>query len=174
MEFGSPTTTASHSSSCINSPDVVVDSMSPPTRTKGSAPSRPRKRKNDVAIGDVTPQPRKRKQLTAEEFRIRGKLDETWRKYIGHWRRFHVWLGKSEHKALRVPGHNLKTADVFESVFVPVPLDVFDQYIAFYGHKDDNLLKSKSTLDSFWAALVWVYDNHKPRIVVDEDLKARW
>jgi hypothetical protein len=59
-------------------------------------------------------------------------------------------------------------------VFVPVPIDVFDEYIAFYGHKDDNLLKAKSTMDSFWSSLVWVYDNHQPRILIDEDLKGRW
>lgn len=36
------------------------------------------------------------------------------------------------------------------------------------------MLKSKSALDSFWAALVWVYDTDQPRIVVDDDLKTRW
>jgi hypothetical protein len=122
----------------------------------------------------VTPQPKKRKQLSADEFRQRGKLEETWRKYIGHWRRFYKWLEKSPYKDLCMDGHNLNTADVFKSVFVPVPLDVFDEYIAFYGHKDDHMLKAKKTLDSFWAALVWVYDNHQPRIVVEDDLKARW
>ena len=129
------------------------------------------RKRNGSAVS--TPPTKKRKQLTADEFRQRGKLEETWRKYIGHWRRFFNWLRNSEHRDMCIPGHNLKTADVFKSVYVPVPIEVFDEYIAFYGHKDDNMLKSNSTLDSFWASLVWVYDNHQPRIVVDDNLKAR-
>ena len=143
MEFTLPTTTES--------------SMGSPATTIGgyeASISMPRSRKRRTAIGDVTPQPKKRKQLSADKFHQRGKLEETWRKYIGHWRRFYKWLETSPHKDLCMDGHNLNTADVFKSMFMPVPLDIFDEYIAFYSHKDDHMLKAKSTLDSFWAALV--------------------
>jgi len=155
INIASPITPGSsgHSAASITPGSSGYSAATSSRKSRGSGGSN--KRKADGENVSFTPPSNRRKQLSAEEFYQRGKLEETWRKSIGHWRRFHNWLSTTEHAYLCIPGHNLKNADAFKAVFVPVPTVVFNEYIAFYGHKDDNLLKAKSTMDSFWSALVW-------------------
>ena len=65
MDIASPTTTASD----FGSPAATIGRIQ-----KSAAPSRtPKRGSTSVANADVTPVPKKRKQLSADEFRERGK-----------------------------------------------------------------------------------------------------
>jgi len=118
-----------------------------------------------------------RTQLTAAEIRHNGKLEATWKKYIGHWRRFYLWLGRSGHEELLVPGEfDMATEDIFRGIVVPIPDHIFDEYLVVIGHNKFNLLKHKSVPEGFWSTLVHIYGMQNPRIEISEScaIRARW
>jgi hypothetical protein len=156
-----------------------VSIPSPPSTTKSGRKSTPRKRKaraDDVAL--VSPPVKAaRNQLTAAEIRHNGKLEATWKKYIGHWRRFYLWLSRTGREEHLNPGEfDLNSEDIFGSIVVPIPDDIFDEYLIVIGHNDKNLLKHKSVPEGFWSTLVHIYGMQKPRIEISESsaLRARW
>ena len=71
---------------------------------------------------------------------------------------------------------DLSTEDIFGAIVVPIPDDIFDEYLIVIGHNDKNLLKHKSVPEGFWSTLVHIYGMQNPRLEISESsaLRARW
>ncbi len=71
---------------------VLLPSPSPAKTNSGQkcTPASKRKAVGDGASVVSPPVKAARNQLTAAEIRHNGKLEATWKKYIGHWRRFYL------------------------------------------------------------------------------------
>ena len=130
---------------------TVVSSVSA-TTIMSPPPKRSKSRHKQIAVAQNTAT--SRVEVTADEMRVKSKADRTLYKYKLHWKRFRTWLlynGREEMvdttKDAEVP------AQLFQSIFVPIPLEVFDAFLDYYKYDDQNLLKAYSTVEGFWNSL---------------------
>jgi len=113
--------------------------------------------------------------ISAMEMKDSSKAELTWLKYCQIWRRFHKWSSKNGHGRFLIEGKNLQVRkELFASIRLPIPINIFEAYLTWLVHKKTNELKDYSVPSAFWASLVYAHDVSVPQIYVPETLRHNW
>jgi len=113
--------------------------------------------------------------MSVSDIRSKEKEMSTMKKYVGHWRRFHIWLQQAQEFDWIVPDKDpSQLDDLFFSIRVPLSQEIFDAYLSVMMYHRNGKLKHHSTLEGFWASMIHAYDAQKPRLLVSSNLRHKW
>jgi hypothetical protein len=83
--------------------------------------------------------------------------------YTGHWKRFHAWLRYNNYSNYIAAGKDPRIdAELFQSLFHPITMDIFDEYLDWYKYDDRKLLKAFTTVEGFWNSLSHAHKKCQP------------
>ena len=88
--------------------------------------------------------------MSVSQIRAKEKELSTMKKYVGHWRRFHLWLERGNHIDWLVEGMDPSViSELFLSIQVPLSQEIFDSYLGEMMYHGNGKLKHHSTLEGF-------------------------